>query len=61
MTQFHSGLSGDITGFVQQIPGKYKTEKTINNTGIDKIDIKCDCITGSIVNGIREPICIVMQ
>ena len=25
-------------------------------TGIDKIRLKCDCIQGSIVKGIREPI-----
>ena len=25
-------------------------------TGIDKIHLKCDCIQGSIVNGIGEPI-----
>ena len=33
--------------------------KAINQkiiTGIDKIHLKCDCIQGSIVNGIREPI-----
>ena len=38
------------------IPGSYKSDKPINITGIDKIHLKCDCIQGSIVNGIREPI-----
>ena len=28
----------------------------INITGIDKVHLKCDCIDGSIVNRIREPI-----
>ena len=34
----------------------YKSDRPINITGIDKIHLKCDCIQGSIVNGIREPI-----
>ena len=38
------------------IPGSYKSDSPINITGIDKIHLKCDCIQGSIVNGIREPI-----
>ena len=38
------------------ISGSYKSDKPINITGIDKIHLKCDCIQGSIVNGIREPI-----
>ena len=38
------------------IAGSYKSDKPINITGIDKIHLKCDCIQGSIVNGVREPI-----
>ena len=38
------------------IAGSYKSDKPINITGIDKILLKCDCIQGSIVNGVREPI-----
>ena len=38
------------------IAGSYKSDKPINITGIDKIHLKCDCIIGSIVNGVREPI-----
>ena len=38
------------------IGGSNKSDKPINNTGIDKIHSKSDCIQGSIVNGIREPI-----
>ena len=38
------------------IAGSYKSEKPINITRIDKVHLKCDCIDGSIVNGIREPI-----
>ena len=46
----------DIKGFYQLIAGSYKSDRPINITGIDKIHLKCDCIQGSIVNGIREPI-----
>ena len=46
----------DIEGFYQIIAGSYKSDKTINITGIDKIHLKCDCIHGSIVNGVRETI-----
>ena len=28
----------------------------MNITGIDKVHLKCDCIKGSFVNGIREPV-----
>ena len=44
----------DIEGFYQLIAGLYKSDKPINITGVDKIHLKCDCIQGSIVNGIRE-------
>ena len=46
----------DIDGFYQLIAGSYKSDKAINVTGIDKVHLKCDCINGSIVNGVREPI-----
>ena len=46
----------DIDSHYQIIAGSYKSDKPINITGIDKIHLRCDCIQGSIVNGIREPI-----
>ena len=46
----------DIDGFYQSNAGSYKSDKPINITGNDKIHLKCDCIQGSIVNGIRETI-----
>ena len=55
-TQSHSYPLDNIDGFYQLIKGSYKSDKPINTTGIDKIHLKCDCIQGSIVNGIREPI-----
>ena len=36
--------------------GSYKSDRPINITGIDKVHLKCDCIQGSIVNGLRENI-----
>ena len=55
-TQSRSYPLDDIDGFHQLIAGSYKSDKPINITGIDKVHLKCDCIQGSIVNGIRETI-----
>ena len=52
----HLGVLGDTDGFVELIPGVHKSDKPINITGTDKIHLKCDCINGSIVNGVRKPI-----
>ena len=38
------------------IVGSYKSDRPINIIGIDKVHLECDCIKGSFVNGIREPI-----
>ena len=46
----------DIDGFYQLMAGSYQGDKPINIIGIDKVHLKCDCIQGSIVNGVREPI-----
>ena len=54
--QSYSGELGDIEGFIQLIPGIYKSDRPVNITGIDKVHLKCDCINGSIVNGTREPV-----
>ena len=55
-TQSRSYPLNDIDSHYQLIGVSYKSDKPINITGIDKIHLKCDCIQGSIVNGIREPI-----
>ena len=54
--QSHSGPLGNSEGFVQLIPGSYKSDRPNNITGINKNHPKSDCIDGSIVNGIREHI-----
>ena len=38
------------------IAGTYKSNRPINVTGIDKVHSKCDCINGSVVNGVQRPI-----
>ena len=55
-TKSPSGVLRDIEGFIVLIQGSFKSNKPINITGIDKIHLKCDCINGCVVNGIREPI-----
>ena len=39
---------------IRLIPGSYESDKHINNTGIDKNQLNCDCSNGSIVNGLRQ-------
>ena len=55
-TQSHQGPLNDIEGYYQILLGSYISDKPYNITGIDKIQLKCDCIKGSTINGIREPI-----
>ena len=55
-TQSHSYPLDDIDGFYQLIAGSYKSGKPFNVTGIDKVHLKFDCVDGSIINGVREPI-----
>ena len=55
-TQSRSYSLDDIGGFYQLIAGSYKSDRPINITGINKIHLKCDCIEGSIINGVREQI-----
>ena len=55
-TQSNSRPLGVVEGFFQPIPGPHKSDKHINIIGMDKVRLKCDCITNSTVNGIWEPI-----
>ena len=55
-TQSRSYPLDVIDSHYQIIAGSYESNKPINIISIDKIHLKCDCIQGSIVNGIREPI-----
>ena len=55
-TQCHQAPLNDIVGHYQLIAGSYNSNKPMNLTRIDKVHLKCDCIQGSIVNGIRESV-----
>ena len=54
-TKSHSGLFVDIEGYIEKVPRTYKTEKPINITGNDKVQLKCDCFDGNRVIDVREP------
>ena len=38
------------------IPGVYTSSKNLNLSSTNKIHLKCDCIDGSIQDGVRQPI-----
>ena len=38
------------------IAGSYTGNRPINIMGVDKLHLKTNCVQGSIVNGIREPV-----
>ena len=54
--QSHSYPLDDNDGFYQLIAGLYKKDKPNNNTGIDKVHSKRDCVTVSLINSNRESI-----
>ena len=55
-TQSYSSLSGDFEGFVQLIPKTFKSERSSKITVSDKVHLKCDCIDGPILDGVRQSI-----
>ena len=55
-TQSHFYPLNDMDGFYQMIAGSFQSNRPINITGIDKILLKANCIKGSFVNSVREPI-----
>ena len=54
---FNSKLS-ELLGFTNThyIQGTHISEKPVMITTTDKVHLKCDCVDGSIVNGIRKQI-----
>ena len=46
----------DIDVLYQLIAKSHKSNEPNNCTGIDKVQLKCDCVNGSIMDGAREPI-----
>ena len=55
--QFNSKLN-TVLGFTHTVypPGTHESEKPVMITTTDKVHLKCDCVDGSIVNGIQEQI-----
>ena len=47
-----------LLGFTEKYYGigTHRSEKPIMITPVDKVHLKCDCVDGSIVNGVREQI-----
>ena len=52
---FHS-LLGHDPYFDYKVPGVYTSNKFLNLNTTNKIHLKCDCVDGSIQDGIRQPI-----
>ena len=52
---FHT-LLGHDPYFDYKVPGVYTSNKILNLNTTNKIHLKCDCIHGSIQDGIRQPI-----
>ena len=52
---FHT-LLGHDPSFDYKVPGVYASNKILNLNTTNKIHLKCDCIDGSIQNGLRQPI-----
>ena len=50
--------SNELLGFTMEyyIQGTHISEKPVMITTTDKVHLKCDCVDGSFVNGIREQI-----
>ena len=49
-------LLGHDPYFDYKVPGVYYSNKILNLNTTNKIHLKCDCIDGSIQNGLRQPI-----
>ena len=52
---FHT-LLGHDPYFEYKVPGVYTSDKILNLNTTNKIPLKCDCIDGSIQDGVRQPI-----
>ena len=53
---FFSTILGFTPGWDYKHYNQYLSQKFLNLSSTNKIHLKCDCIDGSVVNGIREPI-----
>ena len=53
---FFSTILGFTPGWDYKHYNKYVSQKVVNLGSTNKIHLKCDCIDGSVVNGLRQPI-----
>ena len=53
---FFSTILGFTPGWDYKHYSKYTSQKLVNLGSTKKIHLKCDCIDGSVVNGLRQPI-----
>ena len=53
---FFSTVLGFIPGWDYKLYNKYTSQKVVNLGSTNKIHLKCDCIDGSVLNGIRQPV-----
>ena len=53
---FFSSILGFTSGWDYKHYNKYTSQKVVNLGSRNKIHLNCDCIDGSVVNGIRHPI-----
>ena len=53
---FFSTILGFTPGWDYKHYNQYLSQKIVNLSSTNKIPLKCDCIDGSVVDGIRQPI-----
>ena len=53
---FFNTILGFTPGWDYKHYNKYTSQKIVNLGSTNKIHLKCDCIDGSVVNGLRQPI-----
>ena len=53
---FFSTVLGFTPGWDYKHYNKYTSQKIVNLGSTNKIHLKCDCIDGSVLNGVRPPI-----
>ena len=53
---FFSTILGFTPGWDYKHYNKYTSQKLVNLGSTNKVHLKCDCIDGSVLNGLRQPI-----
>ena len=53
---FFSTILGFTSGWDYKFYNQYLSQKIVNLSSTNKIHLKCDCIDGSIQDGVRQPI-----